>query len=138
MGLRQLFDIFKIKAPSGLLNDLNNDATIFLYSNQGQNRFGFIASTSSTADVAQIMKGWENTMEQDTDGLFKFLGKKLPSKTPGNFQNATAGTQQVVYRYNFFQPDSANLGICYTTYKNYLIFASSANSLTQIFSQLPQ
>ena len=138
VGLRQLFDIFKIKAPSGLLNDLNNDATIFLYSNQGQNRFGFIASTSSTADVAQIMKGWENTMEQDTDGLFKFLGKKLPSKTPGNFQNATAGTQQVVYRYNFFQPDSANLGICYTTYKNYLIFASSANSLTQIFSQLPQ
>ena len=138
VGLRQLFDIFKIKAPANLLNNLNDNATIFLYSNRGQNRFGFIASTTNAAGVAQIMKGWENTMEQDTDGLFKFLGKQQPSKQPGNFQNGVSSDQQITYRYIFFQPESANLGISYATYRNYFIFTSSVDSLTQIISQLPQ
>jgi len=138
ISLRQLFDIFKIKSPAALLNDLGENATIFLYSNRGQNRFGFIASTSNASGVAQIMKGWENTMERDGDGLFKFLGKQQSSKQPGEFQNGMTGDQQMTYRYIFFQPESANLGICYGTYRNYFIFASSVEGLTQIISQLPQ
>ena len=77
-------------------------------------------------------------MEQDTDGLFKFLGKQQPSKQPGNFQNGVSSDQQITYRYIFFQPESANLGISYATYRNYFIFTSSVDSLTQIISQLPQ
>ena len=138
IGLRQVFDIFKIKPPSSLLDNLNSNATIFLYTNRGQNRFGFIAQTSNAGNVAQIMKGWENTIEQDAGGLFNFLGKQQPAKTPGNLQSGTAGNQQISYRYTFFQPESANLGICYAVYKNYFIFTSSVDSLSQIFNQLPQ
>lgn len=138
MGVRQLFDIFKIKAPATLLNNLNGNATLFLYSNRGQNRFGFIAQTTNASAVSQIMKAWEPTIESDADGLFKFLGKQQPSKQPGGFQNGVSSDQQLVYRYIFFQPESANLGISYATYRNYFIFTSSVESLTRITGQLPK
>lgn len=136
IGLRQLFDVFKVKAPASLINDLNDDATFFIYSNRGQNRFGFIAKTSNAANVLQAMKNWETTIDQDADGLFKFLGKKQAPKQPGVFQSRAA--DNIAYRYIYFQPESENLGIFYAVYQNYFIFTSSAQSLTQIFDQLPK
>jgi len=83
------------------------------------------------------MRGWETTIDQDTDALFKFLGKKQAPKQPGVFQNGVSNNN-IPYRYIYFQPESANLGIFYAVYQNYFIFTSSAQSLTQIFDQLPQ
>src|SRR4030042_6526645 len=82
LGLKEFFEAFEVAAPEGFLDKLNNDFTLFLYSNKNLNRLGFVAEIKELEGFATSTRDWETTMEKDTEKLFAVLGKTNPVAHP--------------------------------------------------------
>ena len=137
VGLKQFFNIYKINAPQVLYSSVSDDFTLFIYSNNGRNRIGFIVPVTNADMLTTTMQGWEGSMQQDTDNFFKLLGRKTQSQASSlkfNSDNAANGT---AYRSMDFAPEGDNFSIAYAVYNSkYLIFTTSKDSLEKIFDQL--
>jgi hypothetical protein len=139
VGLRQFFDIYKVNAPPLFFSSVSDDFTLFIYSNNGKNRIGFATLITNTNNLQAVMKDWEGSLMQDTDNLFKLLGRKTQSQT-ANVKFAAANTANgIQYRSMDFLPASDNFSLAYAIYNDkYLIFTTSKDSMGKIFDQLPK
>ena len=138
IGLKQFFDIYKINAPSIFYAALSNDFTVFLYSNNGQNRIGFLTEIINSNLLETALSGWEQSVAQDTDNFFKLLGRKTQTASTPEF-NDIAATSGTSYRLMEFTPIQDNFALAWANYKQkYFIFSTSDNSITKIFDQLPK
>jgi hypothetical protein len=137
VGLKQFFNIYKINAPQVFYSSVGDDFTLFIYSNNGRNRIGFIAPVTNADMLATTMQGWEGSVSQDTDNFFKLLGRKTQSQASSLKFNSNSAANGTAYRSMDFAPASDNFSITYATYNNkYLIFTTSKDSLEKIFDQL--
>jgi hypothetical protein len=137
VGLRQFFSIYKINAPQTIYNTASDDFTLFIYSNNGRNRIGFIAPTTDADGLSTVMTGWEGSMQADTDNLFKLLGRKAQPPTSETRFTSASTANGTAYRAMAFAPAGDNYSIAYTVYNGkYLIFTTSKDSLEKIFDQL--
>ncbi|MFA6376821.1 MAG: hypothetical protein WCX69_05485, partial [Candidatus Paceibacterota bacterium] len=132
-------DIYKVEAPSLLYSSISDDFTLFIYSNNGRNRIGLVTAITNAKTLSTAIEGWEGSMIQDTDNLFKLLGRKTQTQTNGIKFTSGSGTGGETYRFAEFSPISDNFSIAYATYKDkYFIFTTSKDSLAKIFEQLPK
>ena len=131
LGLKELFEIFRIQTPEGLLDKLGNDSTLFIYSSQDSNRLGFVTEVLDKEGLADLLVSWERTMESDTENLFTVLGKEGPASV-SYFK--TASYQDRVFRYISFPPD--NFGICWAVIDDYFLFTSSGESIIKLINLL--
>ena len=139
VGLRQFFDIYKIEAPSLLYSAVNDDFTLFIYSNNGRNRIGLVAAITNAKTLSTAIEGWEGSMVQDTDNLFKLLGRKTQTQADKIKFSSGSGSGGAPYRFAEFSPAGDNFSIAYAIYKDkYFIFTTSKDSLAKIFDQLPK
>ncbi len=139
--LTEFSRIFEINAPPGLLEGLSQDATFFVYSSKIANRFGFAARLESTENFTEKMRGWENTLEQNTERLFQILEKTEPAINKNFRQAAYRG---VAFRYISFP--SINFGIVWSIVKlqretgtetdSYLLFTSSGESMMKTIDRV--
>jgi hypothetical protein len=137
VGLKQFFNIYKINAPQVFYSSVGDEFTIFIYSNNGRNRIGFIAPVTNADMLATTMQGWEGSAQQDTDNFFKLLGRKTQSPASSLKFDSNSAANGTAYRSMDFAPASDNFSIAYATYnKKYLIFTTSKDSLEKIFDQL--
>jgi hypothetical protein len=137
IGLRQFFNIYGITAPAGFYDATNDDFILFIYSNKGTNRLGFAANVKDSSALATAMNNWEGSMMQDTDNLFKKLGRKTQTPSGSMKFASSAGANQ--YRCLSFIPASDNFSLCYAVYnEKYFIFSTSAESIVNVFNQLPK
>ncbi len=131
LGLREFLNSFEVKMPAGLLDALEDNPVLFIYSADGQNRFGLIAKTQEEKNIPDLMFPWEPSIENDTEGLFQVIGKE-ESGNLGIFK--TAKHEGVFFRYSSFPQE--NLGICWAAYKGYLILTSSGAAITETIELL--
>ena len=130
-GLKDFFEAFEIQSPEGLLDKLNDNFTLFVYSNQDTNRLGFISKVEQTEGLLNLLKTWENTMEKDTEKLFISLGKEETALSP-TFK--TAFHQNVGFR--FLTISQADFGICYAWFDDYFVFTSSFESMQKTIEKI--
>ncbi|MFZ3074069.1 MAG: hypothetical protein WA093_03000 [Minisyncoccales bacterium] len=139
IGLKQFFNIYKINAPEIFYSSVSDDFTLFIYSNNGKNRLGFVTSAGNAESLETAMEGWEGSLRTDTDNLFKLLGRKTqdPEKELRfKTEDSTGGTE---YRSMVFLPETDNFSINWAIYNDkYFIFATSADTLKKTFDQLPK
>lgn len=123
-GLKEFFEQFEIKTPENFYDKLNNDFTLFVYSDKGVNRLGFVAEIKEEG-LAESMNLWEKTMEKDSDKLFSLaLGKEEPALV-SYFRNESY--QGVNFRYQTFSKQ--DFGICYSIFDDYFILTTSFESI---------
>jgi len=129
-GLNDFFSAFNILPPTGLLEKLSNDFTLFVYSSNGVNRLGFIAEILDDEGLYVLGKTWEPTMERDTEGLFASLGE-LKTKHPASFKQAFY--RKFPFRYVSFSNNK--FGICWSAY-NYFIWTTSGESMLRTIDDI--
>ena len=131
LGLKDFFAAFETQSPEGLLDKLDDDFTLFVYSTQAANRLGFVAKVEQTEGLLNLLKTWEETMEKDMKKLFVSLGQEEPTLVSyfrdGVWKNTT---------YRYLTISKADLGICYSIFDNYFIFTSSWKSLAEVIDNL--
>jgi len=139
VGLRQFFNIYKVNAPALFYASVSDDFTLFIYSNNGRNRIGFVAPITDSKTLATAVEGWEGSMMQDTANLFKLLGRKTQTQTDNIRFTSSSTPSGAEYRSMDFVPADDNFSIAYATHNGkYFIFTTSKDSLTKIFDQLPK
>jgi len=131
IGLKEFFEIFEVKTVEGLLEKLNNDFTLFIFSSQGVNRLGLVAEIKEKENLVNLILSWETTMEKDTEKIFEVLGKKEPASFP-YFEKAVY--KNVVFRYISFPAD--NFGICWAVVEDKFLFSSSGESMIKSIDKL--
>lgn len=124
LGLKEFFEAFEVKTPQGFLEKINNDFTLFIYSDQDTNHLGFISKVEEKEGLLNLFKDWEKTMEKDTENLFTLLGKEGPALT-SYFR--TSFYKEVGFR--FLTISKADFGICYAWFDDYFVLTSSFESM---------
>lgn len=128
--LTEFFNAFNITPPPEILNLLEDDFTLFLYTNEGMARLGFVAQGREGITVAAI--DWEQSLEQDTKELFDIIGEKGQGYV-ANFRTATIDGD-IVARFQTLSLN--NLGIVYGIVDNKFILTSSLQSIEDIIQEL--
>lgn len=131
LNLEEFFSAFELKAPESFLNKLNNDFTLFIYSDKNVKRLGFLTEIKENEGLTELLNSWEATMEDDTEGLFSTLGKEGPALVPYFKQAVYKG---VSFRYISFPP--VNFGICWSIFDNYFLWTSSGESIIKTIDKL--
>jgi hypothetical protein len=132
LGLKEFLAAFGVSTPGDFLDRLNNDFTLFVYSNtKGENRLGFMAKIKEKSGLADLMSAWEPTIEEDTENLYEALGKKGTAPI-SYFRSAVH--KNTTFRYVSF--NLPNFGICYSIVGDLLVWTSSGESMIRVIDQL--
>ncbi|MDP3990911.1 MAG: glycoside hydrolase family 3 N-terminal domain-containing protein [Candidatus Nealsonbacteria bacterium] len=129
--LDSFFNAYSINPPQGFYDRLENDFTLFVYSQEEGNRFGIIVKTKG--EMAEIMSSWESTMEQDLENIFVLLGKEDPALS-SSFKEADY--QSLPFRFQTFSRQDT--GIVYSIYNNYLVITTSWKSMEKTLEKLKE
>lgn len=123
LGLGEFFSAFHIATPAGFLDKLNDEFTLFVYSNNGINRLGLATGIKDNENLYALGKSWEPTMESDTEALFTSLNE-VKTKSPTFFKQAYY--KKYPFRYASFSDNK--FGICWSAY-NYFIWTTSGEGM---------
>ena len=124
VGLKEFFEAFEVKTPEGLLEKLNNDFTLFIFSSGNKNHLGFVTKIENKENLLNSLFSWEATMEKDTEKLFEVLGKEGPALS-SSFK--TSFHEEISFR--FLTISQEDFGICYAWFDDYFVFTSSFESI---------
>jgi hypothetical protein len=135
LGLKEFFEAMLIRAPQELFQKVENDFTLFIYSQTEGNRLGFVAVIKNPEGLEALLKTQESTMEGDFQTLFTLMGKSGPAIT-AYFRNASNIKGYVGPNFRFQSLAKNDLGICYLSSGSYFVFASSWGSIGIAIEQL--
>jgi len=130
LGLNDFFTTFNIVPPAGLLDKLNNDFTLFVYSSNEVNRLGFVAEIKNNEGLYALGKAWEPTMEKNTENLFASLGE-TKTKYPTSFKQAFYKN----FPFRYISLSNNKFGICWSAY-NYFIWTTSGESMLRTIDDI--
>lgn len=133
VGLRDFLNGFGIEAPESLYQKVDENFTLFIYSQEEGKRVGFVTKINDNEGLAELLNIWEPKMKNDFEALFSLMDKTGVALIP-YFKNATY--KNVAFRYQTFS--IPHFGICYSIYNDYFIFTSSGKSIMKIIDQLTQ
>jgi len=133
VGLRDFLNGFGIETPESFYQKVDENFTLFIYSQEEGKRAGFVTKINDNEGLAESLSIWEPKMKKDFEALFSLIDKTGTALVP-YFKNATY--KNVVFRYQTFS--IPHFGICYSIYNDYFIFTSSGKSIMKIIDQLMQ
>jgi len=132
IGLSGFLGSFGINPPADFYQKIDDNFTLFIYTQEEGNRIGFVAKINDNQNFKTTITAWEQKMKTDFIPLFSLMAQ-TETTTP-YFKTATYKT--VPFRYQTFSVP--HFGICYSIYNNYFIFTSSGKSMMKIIDQLTQ
>jgi len=134
-SLKDLFDSLLIRMDEEFYSKIDNNFTLFIYSQKEGNRIGFVAKIKDQGGLASLLNSQENKMINSFQPLFEIMGKKDINITP-YFRNANtvSGYAGPNFRYQNISPN--DFAICYLVNDNYLIFTTSWKSMKFITNKL--
>ncbi|MFH1714366.1 MAG: hypothetical protein ABH831_02125 [Candidatus Nealsonbacteria bacterium] len=131
LGLEEFFSAFEVDSPEGFLERLDNDFTLFDQFKEGRHRLGFITNIKETANLNNIMRGWEPTLEEDQGMIFRTLGQ-----TKGAISSYFRQINFEGIPFRFLTISREDFGICHTMYGNYFIWTTSFAGMHEVLTQL--
>jgi len=135
LGLKDFFEAMLIRVPEELYQKLENDFTLFLYSQSEGNRLGLAVRITNLEELNNLLKSRESTMESDFQTFFELMGKTGPAIVP-YFRNANNVRGYVGPNFRFQTLTRQDLGICYLISSNYFVFTSSWKSTEKVINRI--
>jgi hypothetical protein len=131
LGLADFFEALSIASPEGISQKLENDFTLFIYTQPEGKRIGFVTKIKEGGGLENLLSSWEATMATDFGNLLKIMeGAGVPAFP--SFRTAThLGTS---FRYQDFS--IPHFGLCYSILDQYFVFTSSGESIIKVIEQL--
>lgn len=123
LGLKEFFAAINVKIPDDFYSSLDNEFTLFVFSQKEGKRLGFVTRILKEG-FEDILRDLESTMEEDFNSLFVLMNKKDPGLVSYFKDTSYQGT---AIRYQTFSRQ--DLGICYSLFEDYFVFTSSFQSI---------
>ena len=135
LGLKDFLTSLLIRMPNDLYQKLNDDFTLFIFSQREGNRMGFVAEIKDYEGLTNLLRDQEATLETDLQPLFALMGKKDVALV-SYFRNAAnvGGYSGPDFRYKTLT--GQDLGICYLVSGDYFVLTSSWQSMEKIVEKL--
>jgi len=135
IGLREFSQALSIRLPDSFYDSIDDEFTLFIYSQSQGNRLGFVAKITDQEGLDSLIKSQETTMETDLQIYFELLGKNKPAIV-SYFRDASnvRGYEGHNFRYQTLTRD--DLGICYSVAGEYFVFTSSWRSMENLLQRL--
>ena len=133
LGLKEFFEAFEIEAPEGFYQKLDNDFTLFIYTIEKRSSLGFITKIIEKEGLKNLLKSWEETMEENFKNLSIALGKEKPARYP-DFKEKIY--KEITFRYLTITPEPDYFGICYGVFDDYFIYSSSCHNTLKVIDIL--
>ena len=77
LGLRESFQALSIRMPDDFYGKIEDDFTLFIYSQSQGNRLGFVAEVIDRQGLTALLKSRELTIENDFEIFFGLMGSML-------------------------------------------------------------
>lgn len=132
VGLKGFFGSFIINPPQNFYDKLDNDFTLFVYSQEEGGRLGFVTKITGE-ELADTLSLWEKTMERDFENLFGPMGKEKPALV-SYFKDGTY--EETSFRFQTFSRQ--DLGMVYAIFDNWLVMTSSWKSMEKTLDKLKE
>ena len=135
--MKDIFGILSVDVLDSFFEQIEDIPTMFSYSQEQGNRFGFVVKAKKSDDLRITLKSMEPTMEIDFDPLFSLMGKEGPAAY-NFFRDASAieGYKGPDFRVKTLNKE--DLGICYYVSEYYFAFASSWESMVELLSKMEE
>ena len=135
LGLKEFFEKLLIRVSEDFYQRIDNNFTLFIYSQSEGNRLGFVAKIKNYEGLANLLRSQEATMENDFQPYFSLMGKEGAAIFPyfrnaENFQGYTGPN----FRYQTLARE--DFGILYLISGEYFVFTSSWKSTEKIIEKL--
>jgi peptidoglycan hydrolase-like protein with peptidoglycan-binding domain len=136
IALKELIDSLQIRINNNsFYENLEEDFTLFIYSQIEGNRIGFAVRTKNSEEIESFMRDKEASMKEDFQPFFNLI---MEDQAPiaHYFKNSSnvVGYQGPNFR---FQTLARNdIGICYLVSDNYFVFTSSWQSMKAVIERL--
>jgi peptidoglycan hydrolase-like protein with peptidoglycan-binding domain len=135
IGLKEFIDYLKIRTPEGFLETLDNNFTLFIYSQKEGNRLGFATKIFDKNKLEYILINQENKIKEDYKTFFNLLVEEKPPLFP-YFRNSRDVKGYTGPNFRYQTLDSKDIGINYLISDNYFVFTSSWESMKEVIKRL--
>ena len=135
IGLKKFFESLLIRVPDSFYQKIDDNFTLFIYSQEQGNRIGFVAKIKNYNGLEDMLRAEEPKMKNDFQTLISLIGKENVGMSP-YFRNASTvrGYNGPNFRYRTL--NRQDLGILYLTSGNYFLFTSSWKSMEDVIKRL--
>ncbi len=136
LGLKDVFDSFKIKFPDEFYNNINQDsALVFIYSQKEGNRLGFIAEVKDGEKLRELLRKEEKEMSVNLAPLFSIAKENLLPYVP-KFRDSSEVKNYDGPDFRFQTLSVNDLGILYLISEKYLVFTTSWDSMMGVIKKV--
>lgn len=131
LSLDQFFEGVSLAVPQELKAKLAENLMLFSYVTESKKRLGIVFELKETENVSELLRSWEQSIEQDTAAFFEIIGRKGSAYTPF-FRSMVY--RDIVVRFQTFSV--IDFGIVYGIIEDRLVFTSSLESFQRTVDQL--
>ena len=135
LGLKEFFEALLVRVPDGFYQKVDNDFTLFIYSQDQGNRLGFVTKIKNYEGMENLLREQEPKMEDDFQTFFVLMKKETPAIVP-YFRNASNVRGYVGPNFRYQTLNRQDLGILYLTSGDYFLFTSSWKSMEEAIKRL--
>ncbi len=134
-GLRDFLETILVRLPEEFYEKVDDNFTLFIYSQDQGNRIGFITKIKDYKDLEDILRKEEAKMKDDFQPIFSLMGyNKAPIVSYFRDSAAVRGYTGPNFRYQTISKD--DVGILYLISGDYFVFTTSWKSMEEIVKKL--
>lgn len=123
LSAKEIFEVLGINLLVNIAENLKEDNTLFLYSQEQGKRLGIIIKVSNADNLKNYLNAWEGAMVNDLKPFF--FGEKLNPPAIIEFKDNVYKETNIRYL-NF---TDSNLAIDYAVVRDYLVITTSKESM---------
>jgi len=127
LELREFFQILSIKIPEEFYSKVENNFTLFVYSQPQGKRLGFVVKTKDSQGLTELMSAEEGNLEQDFKNFFALMDQEA---------NVLSSKFKEGPNFRYLTLSENDLGICYTIFEDKFVFTSSWQSMEKALERL--
>jgi hypothetical protein len=135
--LKELFSAISAKVPESFFLQLENNFTLFVYSQIQGNRIGFVAKIKNQKNFSNLLKSMEPTFKNNFELFFDLVNSKETYAEDKVFKDSTSIKSYVGPNFRYKVLSGYDGGIYYlASDKNYFIFTTSWRSMEKVINKL--
>jgi len=135
-SIREFFGALGVVASEEFYQQLDDDFTLFIYSQNQGKRIGFINKMKNSNGFTGLMAGLEPNLLNDFRNFFSLIGYEGPA-VASYFRDADQAVGYGGLNFRYQTLSAQDMGICYFISSDYFIFTSSwesmENTLKRVF-----
>jgi len=134
-GLRDFLETMLVRLPEEFYEKVDDNFTLFIYSQDQGNRIGFITRIKDYKDLEDILREEEAKMKDDFQPIFSLMGYEGSPIVP-YFRDSVAVRGYIGPNFRYQTISSDDVGILYLVSGDYFIFTTSWKSMEEIVKKL--